>query len=116
MQEKLGAWTKDCKSRQRTIGCRLMMWQYNTQNHRTICNIPYCLVFSQLPCVGISALPLNASVLTQFATKAQLNCMFNYAGKVDVLDNNTAVVEAIDDAKEAETANSNKIQAKTNNS
>ncbi len=26
MQEKLGAWMKDCKSRQWTIGCRLMMW------------------------------------------------------------------------------------------
>jgi hypothetical protein len=26
MQEKLGAWMKDCKSRQWTIGCHLMMW------------------------------------------------------------------------------------------
>jgi hypothetical protein len=40
----------------------------------------------------------------------------NYVGKVDVLDNNTAVVEAIDDAEEAETANNDKIQANTNNS
>jgi hypothetical protein len=36
MQEKIGAWMKDCKSRQWTIGCRLMMGQYNTQNHCTI--------------------------------------------------------------------------------
>jgi hypothetical protein len=64
MQEKLGAWMKDCKSRQWTIGCCLMMWRYNTHNHHTIGNIPYCLVFSQLPHVGISALPLDASVLT----------------------------------------------------
>jgi hypothetical protein len=104
MQEKCGAWTKDCKLRQWTIGCCLMMWQYNTQNHCTIGNIPYCLVFGQLPCVCISALPLDASVLTQLATEAQLNCMCNYIGKVDVLGNNRKVVEAIDNAEEAKTA------------
>jgi hypothetical protein len=78
MQEKLGAWMKDCKSRQWTIGCCLMMWGYNTQNHRTIGDIPYCLVFGQLPCVGISALPLDASVLTQLAMEAQLNRVCDY--------------------------------------
>jgi hypothetical protein len=116
MQEKFGAWMKDCKLRQWTIGCCLMMWQYNTHNHCTIGNIPYCLVFGQLPRVGISALPLNASVLTQLATEAQLNRMCNYVGKVDVLDNETAVVEAIDDAEENKTADCHKIQANTNNS
>jgi hypothetical protein len=95
------------------IGCRLMMWRYNTQNHHTLGNIPYHLVFGQLPCVGIFALPLDASVLTQLATEAQLNCVCNYIGKVNVLDNNTAAVEAIDIAEEAETANNNKIQANT---
>jgi hypothetical protein len=66
MQKKLGAWMKDCKSRQWMISCCLMMmmWQYNTQNHCTISNTLYCLVLGQLPCVGISALPLDASVLT----------------------------------------------------
>jgi hypothetical protein len=116
MQEKLCAWMKDCKSRQWTIGCRLMMWQYNTQNHRIIGNIPYHLVFGQLPCVGISALPLDASVLTQLAKEAQLNHVCNYAGKVDVLDNKTAVVEAIDNAEENKTADCDEIQANTNNS
>jgi hypothetical protein len=78
MQEKLGAWMKDCKLRQWKIGCRLMMWQYNTQNHCTIGNIPYCLVFGQLPRVGISVLPLDASILTQLAVEAQLNRVCNY--------------------------------------
>ncbi len=36
--------------------------------------------------------------------------------KGQVLDNETAVVEAIDDAEEAEAANYDKIQANTNNS
>ncbi len=48
--------------------------------------------------------------------EAQLNCLCNYVRKVYVLDNNTAVVEAIDNAKEAETADNNKIQTNTNNS
>jgi hypothetical protein len=48
--------------------------------------------------------------------EAQLNSVCNYVGKVNVLDNNTAVVEAIDNAEEAETANNDKIQANTNNS
>ncbi len=95
MQEKLGAWMKDCKLRQWTIGSCLMMWQYNTQNYRTIGNIPCCLVFGQLPRVGISALPLNASVLTQLATEAQPNRVCDYVGKVNVLDNVRAMVEAI---------------------
>ncbi len=116
MQEKLGAWMKNCKSRQWSIGCCLMMWQYNTQNHRTIGAIPYRLVFGQLPRVGISALPLDASVLTQLATEAQLNRVCNYVGKVDVLDNETAVVEAVDDAEENERADCDEIQANTNNS
>jgi hypothetical protein len=92
-----------------------MMRRYNTQNHCTIGNIPYRLVLGQLPCIGISALPLDASVLTQLAMKAQLNRMCNYVGKVNVLDNETAVVEATDDAVENKTANCDEIQANTNN-
>ncbi len=69
-----------------------------------------------MPRVGISALALDASVLTELAMEAQLNCVCNYVGKVDVLDNETAVVEAIDDAEENKTANCDEIQANTNNS
>jgi hypothetical protein len=116
MQEKLGARMKDCKSRQWMIGCCLMIWQYNTQNHCTIGNIPYHLVFGQLPRVGISVLPLDASVLTQLATEAHLNRVCNYVGKVDVLVNETAVVEAIDNAEEDKTADCDQIQGNTNNS
>jgi hypothetical protein len=111
MQEKLGAWMKDCESRQLTMSCRLMMWQYNTQNNCTIGNIPFRLVFGQLPRVGISSLPLDASVLTQLAMEAQLNCVCDYVGRVDVLDNETAVVEAIDDAEENKTADCDKFRS-----
>ncbi len=91
------------------------MWQYNTQNHCTIGNISYCLVFGQLPRVGISALPLDGSFLTQLATEAQLDPACNHIRKVKVLDNNRAVVEAIDNAEETETANKDEIQVITNN-
>ncbi len=42
--------------------------------------------------------------------------MCDYVGKVNVLDNETAVVEAIDNVEEDETAGCDKIQANTNNS
>jgi hypothetical protein len=42
--------------------------------------------------------------------------MCNYVGKVNVLDNETAVVEAIDNAEKNKTADCDKIQANTNNS
>ncbi len=42
--------------------------------------------------------------------------MCNYLKKVNVLDNETALVEAIDDAEEDKTANCDEIQANTNNS
>jgi hypothetical protein len=69
-----------------------------------------------LPRVGISALTLDASVLTQLATEAQLNHVCDYIQKVNVLDNDTAMVVAIDDAEKYMTANNNVIQANTNNS
>jgi hypothetical protein len=48
--------------------------------------------------------------------EAQLNCVCDYVKKVNVLDNETAVVEAIDDAEENKTADCDEIQANTNNS
>ncbi len=88
--------------------------QYTESLHHQQYSILSC--FGQLPCVGISALPLDAYVFTQLATEAQLNRVCDYVGKVDVLDNVTAVVEAIDDAEENKTADCDKIQAITNNS
>ena len=58
-----------------------MMWRYNTQEHRTVGNVPYCLVFGQMPRVGISSLHLSATVLDMLATEAQLNRVCDYVGK-----------------------------------
>ncbi len=48
--------------------------------------------------------------------EAPLNRIHNYVRKINVLDNETAVVEAIHDAEEDETADCDEIQANTNNS
>ena len=59
----------------------LMMWRYNTQEHRTVGDVPYRLVFGQMPRVGISSLHLSPTVLDSLATEAQLNRVCDYVGK-----------------------------------
>jgi hypothetical protein len=113
------AWCLDEGLQVETVDDRLLIddvaIQYTESSHHWQYSL-YCIVFGQLPHVGISALPLDASVLTQLATEAQLNRVCNYVGKVNVLDSKTAMVEAIDDMEEAKTADCDKIQANTNNS
>jgi hypothetical protein len=73
IEEKLGAWMAELQNTNWSIGCCLMMWRYNTQEYRMVDNVPYWLVFGQMPCVGISSLHLSAAVLDSLATKSQLN-------------------------------------------
>ena len=81
MEEKLGAWMAETGNTNWSIGCRLMMWRYNTQEHRTVGDVPYRLVFGQMPRVGISSLHLSPTVLDSLATEAQLNRVCDYVGK-----------------------------------
>jgi hypothetical protein len=47
-------------------------WAYNTDTHRGVANaIPYQLVFGQVPQVGISFLPLAATLLDSLHAEAQ---------------------------------------------
>jgi len=73
VQAKLGAWMRDTGSRRWSIGCRIVMWRYNTQMHRTLGNVPYRLLFGQLPRVGISSLLLDPNLINSLATEAELN-------------------------------------------
>jgi hypothetical protein len=75
IEEKLGAWMAETQNTNWSIGCRLMMWRYNTQEHRTVGNIPYWLVFGPMPRVCISRIHLLAAVLGLLATESQLNCV-----------------------------------------
>jgi hypothetical protein len=95
IEEKLGVWMAETKSTNWSIGCRLMMWWYNTQKHRTIKDVPYPLLFGQMPRIGISDLQLAPGLLDTLATKAELNRVCDYIGTEPVLD---AVV--IDDKTE----------------
>jgi len=57
------------------------MWRDNTQEYQTVGDVPYRLVFGQMPRVGISSLHLSATVLDSLATEAQLNQVCDYVGK-----------------------------------
>jgi hypothetical protein len=86
VQTKLGTWMRDTHSRRWSVGCRVVMWRYNTQIHRTLGNIPYRLLFGQLPRVGISSLLLDAALIDSLSTEAQLNRVIQYEGMVEAVD------------------------------
>jgi hypothetical protein len=92
MEEKLGAWMRETGNSNWSIGCRLMMWRYNTQIHRTVDDVPYNLLFGHMPRVGISNLPLANELIDTLATEAQLNRVCDYVGKVDIPDENNDAV------------------------
>jgi hypothetical protein len=91
VQAKLGAWMQDHESRRWSIGCRIVMWRYNTQQHRTGGDIPYRLLSGQVPRVGISSLLLDNALIDTLATEAQLNRVAEYDGMVDVVDSDQEV-------------------------
>jgi hypothetical protein len=91
MEEKLDEWMAEMGNTNCSIGCRLMMWRYNTQEHRTVGDVPYRLIFGQMPRVGISSLHLSATVLDSLATEAELNRVCDYVGKeADAIDDPVA--------------------------
>ncbi len=59
IQKKLGAWMKENKHTQWSIGCKIAQWRYNTHIHHTLRDSSYHLTFGQHPCVGISNLPYH---------------------------------------------------------
>ena len=76
VQYKLGAWMTKNTAVRCSVGCRIVMWRINTQQHRTIGDIPYRLSFGQLPRVGIARLPLAQELIDRLATEAELNRVF----------------------------------------
>jgi hypothetical protein len=99
IEEKLGVWMVEMKSTNWSIGCRLMVWRYNTQKHRTVNDVPYCLLFEQMPRVGISDLHLAPGLLDTRATETELSRVCNYICKEPVLnavviDDETEVIAA----------------------
>ena len=80
VEGKLGAWMKENNSTSWSVGCRIVMWRVNTQQHRTIGDIPYRLMFGQLPRVGIAQLPLAQELIDRLATETALNDVFDVEG------------------------------------
>jgi hypothetical protein len=97
INQKLGAWMVETKSINWSIGCRLMMWRYNTQRHRTVNDVPYRLVFGQMPQVGLSELPLSRELIDTLATETQLNKVCDYVGKIDIPNDEEPMVVIDDD-------------------
>jgi hypothetical protein len=71
-----------------SVGCRFMMWCYNTKQHRMLRDVPYRLMFGQHPHVGIAGLHLEQGLLDRLATEADLNKVVEYEGMDAVLDDN----------------------------
>ena len=71
-EQKLGAWMKENKSKNWSVGRLFVRWQINTQKSRAIDDLPYRLTFGQMPRVGISCLPLAPALLSQLTTEADL--------------------------------------------
>ena len=92
VQYKLGQWLQDTNSVRWTIGCKIVMWRYNTQHHRTIGTTPYHLLVGQAPRVGISQLPLDPALLETLATEAELNQLIEIQG-IDHLDGNDGGID-----------------------
>ena len=93
VQEKLGAWMSDTGSRRWSVGCRFVQWRYNTQKHHTIRETLYHLMYGQLSHVGIASLHLDQNLLVSLATEAQLNCVAEYEGMVQVAYTDNEVEE-----------------------
>ena len=83
---------QDTQSRRWSVGCCLVMWQYNTQQHRTVGDIPYRLMFGQHP---ISSLLLETGLIDSLATEAQLNQVVEYEGMVEAIDSDDEGSEAV---------------------
>lgn len=73
VQKKLGNWMETNKSKKWSIGCKFVMWLYNTSYHNAVKSLPFVLVFGHQPKVGISNLPIDPNVLNTLATEADLN-------------------------------------------
>ncbi len=83
VQQKLGAWMRDNRTVRWSVGCKIIQWQYNTQRHSTLRDIPYKLVFGQTPRVGISGLLVCPQLLDRLSTEEDLNRVCQYDGMID---------------------------------
>jgi hypothetical protein len=63
---------KENNSKHWAIGCKIVQWRYNTQEHRTLKDTAYHLTFGQHPCVGISNIPIAPDILNKLSTESEL--------------------------------------------
>ena len=78
VEEKLGDWIKENNSQSCSVGFNIFQWNIKTKINSSIGNqIPYQLIFGQIPQVGISNPLVLPDLLDNLATEKGLNCTFN---------------------------------------
>ena len=92
IESKLGSWMRVNKTTRWSVGCKIVMWRYNTQIHRTIGNkSPYHITFGQLPRCGISNLPLTHDLLDSLHTEEQLGAVLHNNNLENITANQLSV-------------------------
>lgn len=94
VEKKLAAWMKENKSTKWSVGCRVVMFRYNTQFHHNTRENPYRLTFGQPARVGLCHLPFDRGLLESLATERELN---EIVLQMDEKPSNDPIIEITDD-------------------
>jgi hypothetical protein len=85
---------KTNNSQQLSIGCKIVQWRINTQDHQTIKGTPYHLTYGQHPWVGISNLPVSAEILANLRTEAKLQDMYSLmSSSINIASNSVVLTD-----------------------
>ena len=77
VQEKLGKWMVETKSRAWSVGCKIVKWQIISSHTQSIGMSPYFAVFGQKPRADLAHLPLSKQFLDQLRDESQLCAAFH---------------------------------------
>jgi hypothetical protein len=77
VQEKLGKWMVDSKSKAWSIGCKVVKWQVNSSFSASIGASPYYVTYGQEPRASLAHLPLSRELMATLQTEAQLCAAFH---------------------------------------
>jgi hypothetical protein len=77
VQEKLGKWMIEAKSRAWSVGAKVVKWQINSSYAYSIRMSPYYATFGQQPTSNLSHLPMSRELMTSLSTEAQLCAAFS---------------------------------------
>eukprot|EP00873_Tetraselmis_striata_P001078 jgi/Tetstr1/421342/TSEL_012312.t1 len=62
-------------------GCTMVAWQYNTNFHSAIQQVPYVAKFGQVPRIGMQSLRLRDDLANSLTAEADLNAALGLPGQ-----------------------------------